>query len=57
VMEEDEEQWREWIQVWYISYIVRTFVNATMYPHPAQYFFKKQYKRPGLYTLQNDNKI
>jgi hypothetical protein len=22
-----------WIQVWYI---VRTFVNATMYPHPAQ---------------------
>jgi hypothetical protein len=24
------------IQVWYIWYIVRTFVNATMYPHPAQ---------------------
>jgi hypothetical protein len=22
-----------WIQVWYIRYIVRTFINATMYPH------------------------
>jgi hypothetical protein len=30
------EQWRRWIQGWYIWYIVRTFVNATMYPHPAQ---------------------
>jgi hypothetical protein len=26
----------EWIKVWYIWYIVRTFVNATMYPHLAQ---------------------
>jgi hypothetical protein len=25
-----------WIQVWYIWYIVRTFVNTTMYLHPAQ---------------------
>jgi hypothetical protein len=25
--------WKKWIQVWYI---VRTFVNATMYPNPAQ---------------------
>jgi hypothetical protein len=25
----------EWIQVWYIWYIVRTFINATMYPHTA----------------------
>jgi hypothetical protein len=24
------------IQVWYIWYIIRTFANATMYPHPAQ---------------------
>jgi hypothetical protein len=24
------------IQVWYIWYIVRTFLNATMSPHPAQ---------------------
>jgi hypothetical protein len=23
------------IQVWYIWYIVRTFVNATIYPRPA----------------------
>jgi hypothetical protein len=22
--------------MWYISYIVRTFVNATVYSHPAQ---------------------
>jgi hypothetical protein len=26
------EWWRGWIQVWYIWYSVRTFVNATMYP-------------------------
>jgi hypothetical protein len=25
-----------WIPVWYILYIVRTFVNAIMYPHPAK---------------------
>jgi hypothetical protein len=25
-----------WIQVWYIWNIIRTFVNATMYPHLAQ---------------------
>jgi hypothetical protein len=25
-----------WIQVWYIWYSVRTFVSATMYPHPTQ---------------------
>jgi hypothetical protein len=26
------EQWREWIQVWYSWYTVRTIANATMYP-------------------------
>jgi hypothetical protein len=25
-----------YIQVWCIWYIVRTFVNATMYPYPAK---------------------
>jgi hypothetical protein len=30
-----EEWWRGWIQVWYIWHIVRTFVNATMYPYLA----------------------
>jgi hypothetical protein len=30
-----------WIQVWYIWYTVRTFVNATIY-HPAQ--LKKEKK-------------
>jgi hypothetical protein len=25
-----------WIHVWYIWYIVRTCVNATIYPHPSQ---------------------
>jgi hypothetical protein len=30
------EQWMGWVQILYIWYIVRTFVNATMYPHPAQ---------------------
>jgi hypothetical protein len=32
----EREQWRVWIQVWYIWYIVRTCVNAAMYPYPAQ---------------------
>jgi hypothetical protein len=32
----DKEQWRWWIQVWYIGYIIRTFANAAMYLHPAQ---------------------
>jgi hypothetical protein len=27
--------WRRWVQIWYIWYIVRTFVNGTMYLHPA----------------------
>jgi hypothetical protein len=30
------EWWREWIQVWYIWYILRTFLNATMYTHPEK---------------------
>jgi hypothetical protein len=33
----DEEEWgRGWIQVWYVWYITRTFVIATMYPHQAE---------------------
>jgi hypothetical protein len=31
-----ENDGRGWIQVWYIWYIIRIFVNATMYPHPTQ---------------------
>jgi hypothetical protein len=34
--EDKGEGWKEWIQLWYIWYIVRTFVNATVYPYPAQ---------------------
>jgi hypothetical protein len=34
------EWWRGWIQVQYIWYIVRTFVNVTMYPYPEQQFKK-----------------
>jgi hypothetical protein len=30
------EQGRGLIQVWYIWYAVRTFVNATVYPHTAK---------------------
>jgi hypothetical protein len=33
-----------WIQVWYIWYIGRTFVNATMYPHPGTTIKKKEEK-------------
>jgi hypothetical protein len=38
------EWWEGWIQVWYIWYIVRTFINATMYPHPAQQLKKRKRK-------------
>jgi hypothetical protein len=31
-----------WIQVWYIWYIVATFVNVIMYPHPQN--DKKNFK-------------
>jgi hypothetical protein len=30
------EWWKGLIQVWYIWYIVRKFVNASVYPHAAQ---------------------
>jgi hypothetical protein len=33
---DEGEQRRGWVQVWYIWNIVRTFVNATMYPHQAE---------------------
>jgi hypothetical protein len=36
------EQWRGWIQVWYIWYLVRrTCANATIYLHPAQQWKKR----------------
>jgi hypothetical protein len=31
-----EEHWKGWIQVWYMWYIIRSFVNGTIYSHPAQ---------------------
>jgi hypothetical protein len=34
-----------WIQLWYIWYVVRTFVNATMYPHQAQQWKTRFLKR------------
>jgi hypothetical protein len=33
--EDKGEEWGGWIQVWNIWYIVSTFVNDTMYPHPT----------------------
>jgi hypothetical protein len=33
--------WKGWIHVWYIWYIIRTFVSATMYPSTAINFLKK----------------
>jgi hypothetical protein len=33
---DEREHWKGWIQVWYIWHIVRTFLNAIMYPHPMQ---------------------
>jgi hypothetical protein len=36
------EWWLGWIQVWYIWYILRTFVNATMCPlHSKKIKLKK----------------
>jgi hypothetical protein len=37
-----------WIQVWYIWYIVRTFVNAIMYPNPAQQKVKSEGKNKDI---------
>jgi hypothetical protein len=46
----DEGEWcREWIQVWYIWYIVRTYANVTMYPHPAQQLTTTTTKYPCKY--------
>jgi hypothetical protein len=30
---------KRWVQVWYIWYIIRTFVNATMYSHLIYYIY------------------
>jgi hypothetical protein len=33
----DEREWlRRWIHAWYIWYIIRTCINATMYSQPSQ---------------------
>jgi hypothetical protein len=40
--EGDKEWSRGWIQLQYIWYIVRTFINATVYPHSAQEKKKSQ---------------
>jgi hypothetical protein len=34
--EDKGQQWRGLTQIWYTWYIVGTFLNVTMYPHPAQ---------------------
>jgi hypothetical protein len=47
-IEDEREQWKGWIQVWYIWYIVKIFVNATMHPHLEQYKKKKRTKNPRL---------
>jgi hypothetical protein len=44
------------IQVWYSQYIVRTFVNATMYPYPAQQQ-KKKMKYNSLLVRKKSNAI
>jgi hypothetical protein len=41
-VDEREVKGEGWSQVWYIWYFVRTFVNATMYPHQAQQWKIKQ---------------
>jgi hypothetical protein len=39
-----------WMQSWYIWYIVRAFVNATIYPHPTLQWkkFEKLTNKPRL---------
>jgi hypothetical protein len=44
------EWWRGITQLWYNWYIVRTFVNDTMYPHPTQ-FLKSNIKLTKLFSL------
>jgi hypothetical protein len=36
------EWWKGWTQVWYSWYVVRTFVNATIYPQPGTTIKKKE---------------
>jgi hypothetical protein len=49
------EQWRGWMQIWYIWYILRTFANATMYNHPAQQ--QRGKVRRGAFHLPERSKI
>jgi hypothetical protein len=44
------EWWRGWIQIWYIWYILRAFVNATMYPQHSNK------RKKGKNKLQNSSK-
>jgi hypothetical protein len=46
---DEGEQWKGWMQVLYYWCIVRTFVNATMYPYPAQQ--RKKYTKWYLFVL------
>jgi hypothetical protein len=48
---------RGWIQVWYIWYIVRTFINATKYPHQAQHKKKKTTENKSKYDLVQGCKV
>jgi hypothetical protein len=44
------EWWRGWIQLEYIWYILRTFVNGTMYPQHNN--FKKRKKNQNRKALR-----
>jgi hypothetical protein len=44
-----------WIQVWYIRYNVRAFVNATMYPNPAQQKVKNEGKNKDIKELKKQD--
>jgi hypothetical protein len=43
-LKEEDERWSRWIQLWYI---VRTFVNVTMYPQYNNNLKKKSWKVLG----------
>jgi hypothetical protein len=51
----EEEGNKGWTQVWYISYTLRIFVNATMYLHLAQLsnIISQQLKKSTSSVLEN----
>jgi hypothetical protein len=51
---DERELLRRWIHVWYFWYILRTYVDATMFSHPAQQWWKKKRLGHGIVWPQRE---